>query len=152
MSILDIWKKNLIKKNTLKKYQKENYKQFKTKLKPSEMEEINEFLKDSNMNKREFVKEAYKIAILKKEIKNIISKFQIGGNFPTSLNLSNGEEKKLNNGIIVYSYTFSVLNNEKMLVLRIEFKDEILYYGAVYYRYNNYIIDGIEKINTSFLE
>lgn len=42
-------------------FDKKNYKQFKAKLKLEEMEEVNQFLKDNNMNKREFVLKAYKI-------------------------------------------------------------------------------------------
>lgn len=48
-------KKEFNQKEYIKEYQKENYKQFKTKLKPDEMEEVNQFLKDNNMNKRELV-------------------------------------------------------------------------------------------------
>ena len=36
-------------------FDKENYKQFKAKLKPKEMEEVNDFLEKNGMNKREFV-------------------------------------------------------------------------------------------------
>ena len=53
-------------------FEKENYKQFKTKLKPNEMEEVNRFLDKNNMNKREFVLkgcELIKIDNLKKEVK-----------------------------------------------------------------------------------
>lgn len=142
--------KEFNQKEYIKEYQKENYKQFKTKLKPNEMEEVNQFLKDNNMNKREFVKNAYKTLMLKKEVKNIVSRFQIGYEMPSSLSLSDGEKVSLNNEIIVYSYTFPVLNNEKMLVLRVEFSDEIVYYGVVAYRYKNLIIDEIEKLDTSF--
>lgn len=53
--------KEFNQKEYIKEYQKENYKQFKTKLKPNEMEEINEFLEKNNMNKREFILKAYKI-------------------------------------------------------------------------------------------
>lgn len=69
---------------------------------------------------------------------------------PPSLNLNNGKKNCLNNGIVVYSYTFSVLGNEKMLILRVEINNEILYYGTVVYRYGNQIINEIEKIETSF--
>ena len=141
--------KEFNQKEYIKEYQKENYKQFKTKLKPNEMEKINDFLKENNMNKREFVKNAYKTLMLEKEIKNIVSKFQIGYEMPSSLKLSNGKKMSLNNGIIVYSYTFPVLNNEKMLILRVEFNDEIIYYGTVVYRYKNLIIDEIEELDTS---
>lgn len=48
-------KKEFNQKEYIKEYQRENYKQFKTKLKPDEMEEVNQFLKDNNMNKRELV-------------------------------------------------------------------------------------------------
>ena len=48
-------KKEFNQKEYIKDYQKENYKQFKTKLKPDEMEEVNQFLKDNNINKRELV-------------------------------------------------------------------------------------------------
>ena len=131
-------------------FDKENYKQFKAKLKPNEMEEINEFLEKNNMNKREFVKDAYKMSVLKKEIKNIVSKFQLDYEMPASLKLSNGKRKHLDNGIAIYSYTFPVLNDEKMLVLRIEFNDEILYYGVVNYNRSPQILEEIEKIDTSF--
>lgn len=47
-------------------FDKENYKQFKAKLKPEEMIEINNFLEKNNMNKREFVLIAKKI--LEREI------------------------------------------------------------------------------------
>lgn len=142
--------KEFNQKEYIKEYQKENYKQFKTKLKPSEMEEINEFLEKNNMNKREFVKDAYKMSVLKKEIKNIVSKFQLDYEMPASLKLSNGKRKHLDNGIAIYSYTFPVLNDEKMLVLRIEFNDEILYYGVVNYNRSPQILEEIEKIDTSF--
>lgn len=36
-------------------FDKENYKQFKAKLKPNELENVNIFLKENNMNKRELV-------------------------------------------------------------------------------------------------
>lgn len=36
-------------------FDKENYKQFKAKLKPNELESVNLFLKENNMNKRELV-------------------------------------------------------------------------------------------------
>lgn len=58
--------KEFNQKEYIKEYQKENYKQFKTKLKPSEMEEVNDFLKQNNMNKRELILKAMKI--LKGEI------------------------------------------------------------------------------------
>lgn len=48
-------KKEFNQKEYIKEYQRENYKQFKTKLKPDEMEEVNQFLKDNNMNKRELI-------------------------------------------------------------------------------------------------
>ena len=54
-------KKEFDQKKYIKEYQKENYKQFKATLKPEEMEKVNEFLKQNNMNKREFVLTAYKI-------------------------------------------------------------------------------------------
>lgn len=38
------------------KYAKEHYKQFKAKIKTEEMDEINELLKEKNMNKTEFIK------------------------------------------------------------------------------------------------
>ncbi len=38
-----------------KQYDKDNYKQFKAKLKLEEMEEVNIFLEENNMNKRELV-------------------------------------------------------------------------------------------------
>ena len=47
--------KEFNQKEYIKEYQKENYKQFKTKLKPDEMKEINKFLKEKNINKRELV-------------------------------------------------------------------------------------------------
>ena len=47
--------KEFNQKEYIKEYQRENYKQFKTKLKPDEMEEVNQFLKDNNMNKRELI-------------------------------------------------------------------------------------------------
>lgn len=40
-------------------FDKKNYKQFKAKLKPEEMEKVNQFLKNNNMNKREFILKAY---------------------------------------------------------------------------------------------
>ncbi|HIU22677.1 MAG TPA: hypothetical protein IAD49_03750 [Candidatus Fimihabitans intestinipullorum] len=42
-------------------FDKDNYKQFKAKLKPEELDQINEFLAKNNMNKRELVLEAKKI-------------------------------------------------------------------------------------------
>lgn len=48
-----------------KQYDKDNYKQFKAKLKPEEMEEVNDFLKQNNMNKRELV--LYAINLLKRK-------------------------------------------------------------------------------------
>lgn len=50
--------KEFNQKEYIKEYQKENYKQFKTKLKPDEMEEVNDFLHENNMNKREFILKA----------------------------------------------------------------------------------------------
>ena len=57
--------KKFNQKEYIKEYQKENYKQFKTKLKPEEMEEVNDFLKQNNMNKRELV--LYAIKLLKRK-------------------------------------------------------------------------------------
>lgn len=54
-------KKEFNQKEYIKEYQRENYKQFKTKLKHDEMEEVNQFLKDNNMNKREFILKSMKI-------------------------------------------------------------------------------------------
>lgn len=54
-------KKEFNQKEYIKEYQKENYKQFKTKLKPNEMEEINDFLKENNMSKREFILKSKKL-------------------------------------------------------------------------------------------
>lgn len=52
-------------KKELRKYKnqfdKDNYKQFKTKLKPEELDQINEFLTKNNMNKRELVLDSKKI-------------------------------------------------------------------------------------------
>lgn len=146
-------KKEFNQKEYIKEYQKENYKQFKTKLKPDEMEEVNHFLKDNNMNKREFVLKAsklIKIDNLKKQVKEIILKYHISNEFSFPPKLSNGKKKNLNNGIVVYSYTFPVLESEKMLVLRIEFNNEILYYGVVNYNRILQILEEIEKLDTSF--
>lgn len=134
-------------------FEKENYKQFKTKLKPNEMEEVNRFLKKNNMNKREFVLkgcELIKIDNLKKEAKEIILKYRINNEFIEKPNLGEGKKEVLKNGIVIYSYTFPTLNNEKMLVLRIEFKDEILYYGVVNYNRSPQILEEIEKLDTFF--
>ena len=146
-------KKEFNQKEYIKEYQKENYKQFKTKLKPSEMEEVNQFLQDNNMNKREFVLKAsklIKIDNLKKQVKEIILKYHISNEFSFPPKLSNGKKKNLNNGIVVYSYTFPVLESEKMLVLRIEFNNEILYYGVVNYNRILQILEEIERLDTLF--
>ncbi len=145
--------KEFNQKEYIKEYQKENYKQFKTKLKPSEMEEVNQFLQDNNMNKREFVLKAsklIKIDNLKKQVKEIILKYHISNEFSFPPKLSNGKKKNLNNGIVVYSYTFPVLESEKMLVLRIEFNNEILYYGVVNYNRILQILEEIERLDTLF--
>lgn len=40
-------------------YQRENYLQFKAKLKPEEKLEIDKWLNEVNLNKTEFIREAY---------------------------------------------------------------------------------------------
>lgn len=45
----------------IKNYDKEHYGKFGAKLKKEELEEVNEFLKDNNMNKREFILKSMKI-------------------------------------------------------------------------------------------
>lgn len=146
-------KKEFNQKEYIKEYQKENYKQFKTKLKPDEMEEVNRFLEKNNMNKREFVLkgcELMKMNNLKKEMKEIILKYHINTEFTKNPNLGEGKMKNLDNGIVVHSYTLPVLNNEMMLVLRVEFNNEILYYGVVNYDRSPQILEEIEKLDTSF--
>lgn len=48
-------------KEYIKEYNKANYKQFKTELKLDEMGEVNDFLKEKSMSKREFILKSMKI-------------------------------------------------------------------------------------------
>lgn len=145
--------KEFNQKEYIQNYDKEHYGKFAAKLKKAELEKVNQFLKDNNVNKREFVlkaSELIKIDNLKKQVKEIILKYHISNEFSFPPKLSNGKKKNLNNGIVVYSYTFPVLESEKMLVLRIEFNNEILYYGVVNYNRILQILEEIERLDTSF--
>lgn len=133
----------------IKAYDKNHYSKFSAKLKKEELEEINQFLKENNMNKREFILKAYKILELKIEVKKIISKYHCSTEFPKVVNLGNLTEKKLNNGINISLYTLPVLGVEKMLVIKIEFEDNILYFGTANFRFSNIMIKELEKINIS---
>lgn len=142
--------KNFDQKEYIKEYNKTNYKQFKAELPKEKKEQIDIFLKENNLSKAEFIRINYMLSVLKKEVKEIIQKYHINNEFSLPPNLSNGKENKLNNGIVVYSYTFPVLNDDKMLVLRIEFNNETLYYGVANYNHSPQILKEIEKIDTSF--
>ena len=124
--------------------------QFNTDLDYNTKQDIDEFLKQNNLSKAEFIKKNYKLSVLKQKVKEIILKYRIRHEFPFPPNLNDGKKENFNNGIIVYSYTFPVLNDEKMLVLRVEFNDEIIYYGVVNYNRSLQILEEIEKLDTSF--
>ncbi|HAB67239.1 MAG TPA: hypothetical protein DCE23_07720 [Firmicutes bacterium] len=52
-------KKKFNKREYDNQYQRENYLQFKAKLKPEEKLEIDRWLNEVNLNKTEFIREAY---------------------------------------------------------------------------------------------
>jgi len=54
-------KKEFNQKEYINNYQKENYLQFKAKLKPEEKLEIDKWLDAVNLSKPEFIKEAYQL-------------------------------------------------------------------------------------------
>lgn len=134
----------------IKNYDKEHYGKFSAKLKKEELKEINQFLAENNMNKREFILKTYKIEKLKDQVKKIISNFYISTEFSKEINLGSAKKEKLNNGIIISMYTFPILDDEKMLVVKIEFNNDILYVGTASYRYFSVIKKDLEQLDTSF--
>ena len=114
--------KEFNQKEYIKEYQKENYKQFKTKLKPDEMEEVNEFLEKNNMNKREFIlksmmllkrKDLMKVIKVEKVdelIENIINNAIEG--YLTSWDINNSmsiDDWKLGSKGTIYGYDGSII-------------------------------------------
>ncbi len=141
-------KKSFDQNEYTKEYNKTHYKQFKTELPIEEKEIIDKFLKENNITKIEFIRNAFKKEKLKREIKDIISKFHTS-EFSKEIHLNNGKKETLNNGIIISMYTFPVLNNDKMLVVKIEFNNDVLYAGTVNYNYFSVIKKNLEQLDTT---
>lgn len=161
--IVKIMKKEFDQNKYITEYKKNNYKQFKVDLPTEEKEEIDLFLKENNLNKTMFIREAYQLMkekysddinakftnSIKEQVTKIITRYgkqRISINFPKNFN--HDYQYTFDNGLVVNlkKLALSTMDKEYTYLAKITFENEIIYIGMMSYIYSHEILRKLESL------
>lgn len=156
-------KKEFDQNKYITEYKKNNYKQFKTDLPSEEKEEIDLFLKENNLNKSMFVREAYQLMkekysndkkavflnSIKEKVAKIITRY---GKQRISIdsikNFTHDYQYTFANGLVVNlkKIHLATIGKEYTYLAKITFENEIIYIGMMNYIYSHEILRKLESL------